>query len=105
MLADERDVLLTAIAKARAWIDDIVEGRVASFAEIARQEGKVERHIRLLAPLAFVPPQMILDIVNGVLPHVTVTDLAKTTPYCLAERGSTSRRLAGAKPLLRPTSR
>ena len=41
--------MLTAIAKARAWINDRVEGRVASFAEIAEREGKVERHIGLLA--------------------------------------------------------
>jgi hypothetical protein len=34
--------------------DIIVEGRVASLAEIAAREGRVERHIRLLAPLAFV---------------------------------------------------
>jgi hypothetical protein len=85
MPENERDAILTAVAKARAWIDDIVEGRVASFAEIAKNEGKVERHIRLLAPLAFVSPRIILDIVNGVLPQVTVTDLAKTIPYCWAE--------------------
>ena len=57
MIAGNRDVLLTAIAKARAWIADLAEGRAASFAEIARREGKVERHIRLLAPLAFGSPQ------------------------------------------------
>lgn len=52
---------LAAIAKARAWIDDIVDGRVASFAEIAEREGKVQRHIRLLAPLAFVSPKLIFN--------------------------------------------
>jgi hypothetical protein len=57
-----RDVLLTAIAKARAWIADLAEGRAASFAEIAKREGKVERHIRLLAPLAFVSPQFVSEI-------------------------------------------
>jgi site-specific DNA recombinase len=91
--ANDRDVLLTAIAKARAWIDDIVEGRVASFADIAKHEGKVERHIRLLAPLAFVSPTVILDIVNGVMPRVTVTDLAKTIPYYWAEQLPALRRI------------
>jgi hypothetical protein len=76
MSTDDRDILLTAIAKARAWIDDIVERRVASFAEIAKQEGKVERHIRLLAPLAFVSPRIITDIIGGVAPSITVTELA-----------------------------
>ena len=37
---ESRDALLMAIAKARAWVDDLVEGRAASFAEIAKSEGK-----------------------------------------------------------------
>jgi len=81
MSTGDRDILLTAIAKARAWIDDLVEGRVASFAEIAIQEGKVERHIRLLAPLAFVSPTIISGIVDGMAPSVGVTELAKRVAY------------------------
>ena len=41
-----REALLTAIAKARQRVEDLAQGRVASFAAIARREGKVERHIR-----------------------------------------------------------
>ena len=82
MNADERDALLTAIAEARRWIDDLVERRVASFAEIAKQEGKVERHIRLLAPLAFLSPRVILNIVEGIAQSSAVKELAKQTPYC-----------------------
>jgi hypothetical protein len=33
MKAETREALLTAIAKARGWIDDIRLGRIASFAE------------------------------------------------------------------------
>src|SRR5207247_110611 len=47
-----REALLIAIAKARNWINDLAHGRVASFAVIASREGQVERHIRLLPPLA-----------------------------------------------------
>jgi site-specific DNA recombinase len=54
MSAQNRDLLLTAIAKARRWIDEIVEGGATSFADIAKREGKVERHIRLLALLALL---------------------------------------------------
>jgi DNA invertase Pin-like site-specific DNA recombinase len=75
------DVLLAAIAKARAWIDDIVEGRVASFAEIAKRGGKVERHIRLLAPLAFVSPKIVKNIADGAILSITVTDFAKRMDY------------------------
>jgi site-specific DNA recombinase len=35
MSDENRDMLLTAIAKARAWIDDLAEGHAASFAQIA----------------------------------------------------------------------
>jgi site-specific DNA recombinase len=68
MIAGNRDVLLTAIAKARAWIADLAEGRAASLAEIAKREGKVERHIKLLAPLAFVSPQFVSEIIDGYVP-------------------------------------
>jgi hypothetical protein len=36
------------------WVDDLTQGSAASLAAIARREGKVERHVRLLAPLAGV---------------------------------------------------
>jgi hypothetical protein len=49
-------ILLTAIARARFWMNDLTEGRVNSFEEIARSENKAERHIRHLAPLAFASP-------------------------------------------------
>jgi site-specific DNA recombinase len=79
---ETRDAILLAIAKARAWIDDIVSGRVQSFAEIAEREGKVERHIRLLTPLAFLPPRTLAAVIDGTGPHdATVTALAQAVPY------------------------
>jgi site-specific DNA recombinase len=86
MNAMERDVLLTAIAKARAWIEDLTKGRVTSFADIAKREGKVERHIRLLAPLAFVCPSIVADIVDGVVPPLGVTKFAKRLAYAWSEQ-------------------
>jgi hypothetical protein len=78
--------LLLAIAKARAWIEDLAEGRVASFAEIAKQEGRVDRHVRLLAPLAFVSPRMISAILDGnEPPDATITGFAKRLSYHWAE--------------------
>jgi site-specific DNA recombinase len=66
---ETRDAILLAIAKARSWIDDLVSGRVQSFCEIAEREGKVERHIRLLTPLAFIPPRRLAAIIDGSAPH------------------------------------
>ena len=77
MSEENRDALLTAIAKARAWIEDLAEGRIASFAEIAKKEGKVERHIRLLAQLAFVSPRIVSAIATEQYPNLKVTELAK----------------------------
>lgn len=77
MNEESREELLTAIAKARAWIEDLAEGLLPSLAEIARKEGKVERHIRLLAQLAFVSPQIILAIVERTALPTKVTALAK----------------------------
>jgi site-specific DNA recombinase len=87
MKAETREALITAIAKARGWIDDIRLGRIASFAEIAEREVHGERHIRLLAPLAFLSPRIIAAIVDGTAPaDLTVTGLAKTLPYSWCEQ-------------------
>ena len=84
---ENRIALLTAIAKARRWIDDLRLGRVASFAQIARQEKQGERHIRLLAPLAFVSPRVISAIAEGTAPvDLTVTGLARALPYSWVEQ-------------------
>jgi hypothetical protein len=60
-----RDAVLLAVAKARSCIDDVVSGRVQSFAEIAEGEGKAERHIRLLVPLAFIPPRTLSGSISS----------------------------------------
>jgi site-specific DNA recombinase len=76
------DAILLAVAKARSWIDDLASGRVQSLAETAEREGKVERHIRLLTPLAFISPHRLAAIIDGTGPHhATVTALAQAVPY------------------------
>jgi site-specific DNA recombinase len=88
-----RETLLTAIAKARQWVDDLAQGRTATFAQIARREGKVERHVRLLAPLAFLSPRIVAAIIDGTAPaNLTATSLARALPYSWAEQ---ERRLTG----------
>jgi hypothetical protein len=82
-----RDAVLTAIAKAQGWIEDLRLGRVASLAEIAKRDSRGERHVRLLAPLAFVSPRVIAAIVDGTAPaDLTVTGLAKALPCSWAEQ-------------------
>src|SRR5260221_5147315 len=82
-----REALLIALAEARQWMDDWAHGRAASFAVIARREGKVERHIRLLAPLAFVSPRIVSALLEGTAPaDFTLTKLARGLPYSWAEQ-------------------
>src|SRR5262249_47896016 len=85
--AGRREALLIAIAKARRWIDDLVHGRAASFAVIARREGKAQRHIRLFAPLAFVSPRIVSALLDGTAPaDLTRTKLPRALPPCWAEQ-------------------
>jgi DNA invertase Pin-like site-specific DNA recombinase len=87
MKPETRDALLVAIAKARSWIDDLIEGRAASLTEIAEREGKGERHVRNLAQLAFVSSHITEAIIDSSAPHnLTVTELAKALPYSWAEQ-------------------
>jgi site-specific DNA recombinase len=87
MTRERRHAVLSAIAKARMWIDDLSVGRVSSLAEIAAREGRVERHIRALAPLAFVAPAVINSLIEGTTPaSVTVTRLANGLPYAWADQ-------------------
>jgi hypothetical protein len=80
--SEARDALLNAIAKAGRWIDGITSGQVKSFADIATKEKKVERYIRLLAPLAFTAPSIVQSIIDGTAPaNLTVTELAKSSVY------------------------
>ena len=85
--ASRREALLIAIAKARQWMDDLAHGRAASFAVIARREGKVERRIRLLAPLAFVSPRIVSALLESTAPaDFTLTKFARGLPYSWAEQ-------------------
>jgi site-specific DNA recombinase len=87
MTPSRRDALLMAIAKARNWADELVHGRVGSFAVLARREGKVERHIRLLVPLAFLSPRIVSGLLDGTAPAgLTITALARAPPWSWAEQ-------------------
>jgi site-specific DNA recombinase len=82
-----RDALLMAIAKARTWVDELAQGRLSSFAVLARREGKLERHIRLLAALAFVSPRIVSALLEGCAPvDLTLTKLVRTLPWSWAEQ-------------------
>jgi hypothetical protein len=73
-----RDAALAAIGKARLWFEEILAG--GTVAEIAKREGKGERQIRLLMPLAFVPPATARRLIDGAAGVATVTEMANSVP-------------------------
>jgi site-specific DNA recombinase len=82
-----RDALLMAIAKARNWVDELAHGRLGSFAVLAKREGKLERHIRLLAALAFVSPRIVSALLEGCAPvDLTLTKFVRALPWSWAEQ-------------------
>jgi hypothetical protein len=46
-------------------------------AGIASREGKGERQVRLLMPLAFTPPETLRGQIDGTVNGATVTEFAK----------------------------
>jgi site-specific DNA recombinase len=87
MAPSHRDALLRAIARARNWVDDLAHGRVDSCAVLARRERKVERHIRLLLPLALLSPRIVAGLLEGTAPAgLTITALARALPWSWAEQ-------------------
>jgi site-specific DNA recombinase len=81
-----RDALLMAIAKARNWVDELAHGRLGSFAVLARREGKLERHIRLLAALAFVSPRIVSALLEGCPVDLTLTKFVRALPWSWADQ-------------------
>jgi hypothetical protein len=70
--------ILAAIGRARRWVDEIMAG--VTITEIARREGKGERQLRLLMPLAFTPPAMVRRFADGTMNPTTVTEFARRVP-------------------------
>ena len=82
-----RASLLTAIARSRQGIETMVKDPALDFGTIARREKLAERHIRFLAPLAYLSPRIIQAIAEGRAPaDLTVTRLARNLPLAWAEQ-------------------
>jgi hypothetical protein len=70
--------VLAAIGRARRWVDEIMAG--GTIAGIASREGKGERQIRLLMPLAFTPPVIMRQLLDNSTRAPSVTELAREIP-------------------------
>ena len=60
--------LVKALARARAWFEEVTSGRVGSLAEIARRQGLRKRYVARLTKLAFIAPSIAEAIIAGRAP-------------------------------------
>ena len=61
-------------------LEDAAAGEPETNLEIAKREGKGERQIRLLTPLAFVSPATVRGTIDGSISATSVTELARQVP-------------------------
>lgn len=82
-----REQILTAIAKARNWMTGISSGEIESFEAIAAHENLAVRHVRRLAVLAFLSPDIIRRIAEGTAPiGMTISSLTTSMPLAWSEQ-------------------
>jgi site-specific DNA recombinase len=67
--AEARRKLLSAIAKGRRWLDEMISGKVEGIQTIANREGVSERSARMGLSLAFLAPDIVQAAVDGILPR------------------------------------
>ena len=67
--AEARARLLIAIATARLWLDELIRGEVLDLDEIAKQESRSERFVRMILSLAFLSPEIVSAALAGELPR------------------------------------
>jgi hypothetical protein len=77
--------MIKAIARGRAWFEEIATGEARSLQELAKREGISRRYIRRLVALAFfLSPQLIKAILQGrqsvALTTTRLTELARRDP-------------------------
>jgi DNA invertase Pin-like site-specific DNA recombinase len=70
--------LIKAIARGRAWFEELATGRARSLQVLAKREGISRRYIRRLVSLAFLSPQLVEAILQGRQPvELTTTRLTE----------------------------
>jgi site-specific DNA recombinase len=61
--------LVSAIAKGRQWLDDVISGRVTTVQEICVREKCSARQVNMTISLAFLAPNLVKAAVEGRLPR------------------------------------
>jgi site-specific DNA recombinase len=66
---ERRARLVSAIARGRRWLDDVISGRVTTVAELCAREKCSVRQVNLTISLAFLAPNLVKAAVEGRLPR------------------------------------
>jgi site-specific DNA recombinase len=75
--SDTKAKLLAGIAKARAWLDELIAGQVLNIADLAQREKRSVRSTTMLLSLAFLAPGLVQTIAENRLPRgIGLTRLA-----------------------------
>jgi site-specific DNA recombinase len=67
--AERRARLVSAIARGRRWLDEIMTGSITDAEQLAKRERCTVRQINLTLSLAFLAPQLVKAAVEGRLPR------------------------------------
>ena len=67
--AERRLRLISAIARGRRWLNEIMTGSITDAGQLAKRERCTMRQINLTLSLAFLSPQLVKAAVQGRLPR------------------------------------
>jgi site-specific DNA recombinase len=66
---EARTRLLKGLAQGRRWLDQLLEGKVAGVAALAKQHKVSEKTVRSTLSLAFLAPDIVQAFIDGTLPR------------------------------------
>jgi hypothetical protein len=67
--AETRATLVTSIARARRWLNELLADPTATVERIAEREGCSTRKVNLTISLAFISSDLVKAAIDGRLPH------------------------------------
>src|ERR1700724_64163 len=66
---ERRARLVSAVARGRRWLDDVISGRVTTVAELCAREKCSVRQVNMTISLAFLAPNLVKAALEGRLPR------------------------------------
>jgi DNA invertase Pin-like site-specific DNA recombinase len=67
--SENRATLVTAIARGRRWLDELIANPATNPDGIAKREGCTARQVNMMISLAFLAPDLVKAAIEGKLPH------------------------------------